>query len=258
MIEKIKEIDRPSFRLVRNGEHYNYHTKILNVVTPIFAKEYKMEDLRYTYEKLFRKEDEAFMRNRGFEETKEIQAADHKRDELFFFIKRFIENMKYNPDPHVKEAGKELDKALDPYRNAHRKSLQENTILMDSFIKEMEKKIYYDSLKKLDLIKPLQLLKEANESFLDLYKERSMKKEERNMKDKLKQLRPQVDQAFFEMVKFINAIYLVSYKITKEDQVTDELSEIIDKINIYSKEMLDGIEKRRAEVKKKPSKGVRN
>jgi hypothetical protein len=246
-MKKIKEITRPSFRLVRNLEHYNYHVNVLKTITPIIAKNYNMEDHRFAYEKLFRKEDEAFTRNRAFEETKDIQAADQKRDELFFFIKRFIENMKYNPDHQLKVAGLNLDEALEPYRNAHRKSFQENTVLIDSFIKDMEdNESCFKSLEYLDLIKPLELLKVANESFRSLYNERSMKRHQRNMKDKLKQLRPQVDQAFFEVVKFINAVYLVSCEITKEKQVIDELGGIIDKINEFTAEMLESIARRRA------------
>jgi glutamate synthase domain-containing protein 2 len=246
-MKKIKEITRPSFRLVRNSEHYNYHVNVLETITPIIAKNYNMEDHRFAYEKLFRKEDEAFTRNRAFEETKDIQAADQKRDELFFFIKRFIENMKYNPDPQLKAAGINLDEALEPYRNAHRKSFQENTVLIDSFIKEMEdSEKCFKSLEYLDLIKPLELLKVANESFRSLYHERSKKRHQRNMKDKLKQLRPQVDQAFFEVVKFVNAVYLVSCEITKEKQVIDELGGIIDRINGFTAEMMESIARRRA------------
>jgi glutamate synthase domain-containing protein 2 len=245
-MKKIKEITRPSFRLVRNSEHYNYHVNVLKTITPIIAKNYNMEDHRFAYEKLFRKEDEAFTRNRAFEETKDIQIADQKRDELFFFIKRFIENMKYNPDPQLKAAGINLDEALEPYRNAHRKSFQENTLLIDSFVKEMEEnEVRFKSLEHLDLIRPLELLKAANESFRTLYNERSKKRHQRNMKEKLKQLRPQVDQAFFEVVKFINAVYLVSCEITKEKQVMEELEDIIDKINAFTMEMLDSIAKRR-------------
>jgi hypothetical protein len=66
------------------------------------------------------------------------------------------------------------------------------------------------------------------------------------MKDKLKQLRPQVDQAFFEVVKFVNAVYLVSHEITKEKQIIDELGLVIDRINDYSVDMLGAIAKRRA------------
>jgi len=246
-MKKIKEISRPSFRLVRNSEHYNYHTNILKTITPIMAKNYNMEDHRLAYEKLFRKEDEAFTRNRAFEETKDIQAADQKRDELFFFIKRFIENMKYNPDPTLKSAGRNLDAALEPYRNAHRKSFQENTALIDAFVNEMEgNEICFKALEHLDLIRPLELLKEANESFHSLYNERSAKRHQRSMKDKLKQLRPQVDQAFFEVVKFVNAVYLVSHEITKEKQIIDELGMVIDRINDYSTDMLGTIAKRRA------------
>jgi hypothetical protein len=246
-VKKIKEITRPSFRLVRNSEHYSYHTSVLKAITPIMAKNYNMEDHRLAYEKLFKKEDEAFTRNRAFEETKDIQAADQKRDELFFFIKRFIENMRYNPDPVLKAAGRNLDEALEPYRNAHRKSFQENTVLIDSFVKELEdNESRFKALEHLDLIRPLELLKEANESFRTLFNERSAKRHQRSMKDKLKQLRPQVDQAFFEVVKFVNAVYLVSHEITKEKQVIDELGGIIDRINDHTTEMLENITKRRS------------
>jgi hypothetical protein len=246
-MKKIKEITRPSFRLVRNSEHYNYHSLVLKTITPIMAKSYNMEDHRLAYEKLFKKEDEAFMRNRAFEETKDIQAADQKRDELFFFIKRFIENMKYNPDPVLKNSGRALDEALEPYRNAHRKSFQENTVLIDSFVKEMEENnARFKALEHLDLVRPLELLKAANESFRTLFNERSAKRHQRSMKDKLKQLRPQVDQTFFEVVKFVNAVYLVSHEITKEKQVIDELGGVIDKVNDYTAEMLSTIAKRRA------------
>jgi hypothetical protein len=246
-MKKIKEIARPSFRLVRNSEHYNYHVNILNTITPVVAKNYNMEDHRLAYEKLFRKEDEAFTRNRAFDETKDIQAADQKRDELFFFIKRFIENMKYNPDPQLKTAGTHLDELLESYRNAHRKSFQENTMMIDAFVKEMEEsEVRFKALEHLDLIRPLELLKAANESFRLLYDERLTKRHQRNMKDKLKQLRPQVDQAFFEVVKFVNAVYLVSHEITKEQQVISELGAIIDSINTYTTDLLDSITLRRS------------
>jgi hypothetical protein len=246
-MKKIKEITRPSFRLVRNSEHYNYHVNVLKTITPFVAKNYNMEDQRFSYERIFRKEDEAFTRNRAFEETKDIQAADQKRDELFYFIKRFIENMNYNPDPVLKAAGRSLDEALEPYRNAHRKSFQENTVLIDSFVKELEEnEICFKALQHLDLMRPLELLKTANESFRMLYNERSQKRHQRSMKDKLKQLRPQVDQAFFEVVKFVNAVYLVSHEITKDKQVVEELGAIIDIINTYTVQMQDAIALRRS------------
>ncbi|MDR1880543.1 MAG: DUF6261 family protein [Tannerellaceae bacterium] len=235
--EKIKEINRPSFRLVRNAGHYAYHGSVLKAISPVIAKEYKMEDLRLAYERLFRKEEEAFMRHRSFEETKDIQAADQKRDELFCFIKRFIENMKYNPDPELKAGAEVLNRALALYRNAHRKSFEENTDMVDRFIAEIEKEEYAGALNRLDLQKSLSLLKEANTKFAALYHERLDKKRQRSSEEKMKQLRPLVDQAFFEVIKFINAIYLVSHEITKEEQVIDELGRIIDEINGCSEKL---------------------
>ncbi|MDR0428984.1 MAG: DUF6261 family protein [Tannerellaceae bacterium] len=246
-MEKMKEISRPSFRLVRDGEHYDYHSNVLSVVTPVIAKEYKMEEIRLVYERFFKREDEAFSRNRGFEETKEIQVANKKRDEFFLFIKRTIENMRFHPDPTIKAYWQQLYEGLDPYKNAHRTSYLENTALIFSFIEEMKKEEYRETLKNLDLLLVIDKLKEANNKCEQLYNERLNEKVKRSKEEKMRLIRPQVDKAFFELIKFINAIYLVSYQITKEEQVINEMSALIDKINVYTKEMQRTIVERRAE-----------
>lgn len=245
MIENVKEIKKPSFRLVRDSEHYTYHENVLKAISPIIAKEYKMESLRYQYEKLFDREENAFMRDRAFEETKEIQAADKKRDELFCFIKRTIELMKYNPDPTIKSHWGVLDAGIDPYRNAHRKSFLENTTMITLFLKEMKKEQYANALATLDLSKIFDLLEGANRKCEALYNERLNAKQKRNDEDKMRSVRPQVDKVFFEMIKFINAIYLVSHEITKEEQVLEEMGQIIDAINGHTKTMMKNIKERR-------------
>lgn len=246
-MENVKEIQKPSFRLVRDAEHYHYHENVLKAISPMLAKEYKMEDLRYTYEKLFKREESAFMRDRAFEETKDIQAADKKRDELFCFIKRTIDLMKYNPDPAIKANWGILDKGISQYRNAHRRSFLENTTMITLFIKEMKKEQYADALKTLDLLKVFDLLRDANNKCEVLYNERQSTKLKRNDEEKMRKIRPQVDKVFFEMVKFINAIYLVSHAITKEEQVLSEMGKIIDQVNSLTSKLMSAIKDRRSD-----------
>lgn len=247
-MENVKEIKKPSFRLVRDAEHYHYHDNVLKAITPITAKEYKMESLRYSYEKLFKREESAFMRDRAFEETKEIQAADKKRDELFCFIKRTIELMKYNPDASIKAYWSVLDEGMSPYKNAHRKSFVENTTMVTLFIEEMKKEQYGEALKSLDLVKVFDLLHDANAKCEDLYNERLSAKQKRNEEEKMRNIRPRVDKVFFDIIKFINAIYLVSHEITKEDQVLQEIGVIIDKVNVHTQKLMASIKERRLEV----------
>jgi hypothetical protein len=249
-MKKVKEINRPSFRLVRDGEHYEYHSKILDMISPIIAKEYQMEEQRLVYERLFKKEDDAYSRNRGFEETKDIQIANKKRDEFFVFIKRTIENMRFHPDATIKAYWQGLYEGLEPYKNAHRANAIENTVLVFSFIEEMNQEKYQEILKKLDLLLVIDKLKEANNKCNQLYGERLNEKQKRNKEDKMRKIRPLVDDAFFELIKFINAIYLVSFQISKEEQVIQEIGELINKINVCTKSMQDSIVKRRAEVKR--------
>jgi hypothetical protein len=249
-MNKVKEINRPSFRLVRDGEHYDYHSKILDIISPLLAKEYKMEEQRLIYERLFKKEDDAYSRNRGFEETKDIQIANKKRDEFFVFIKRTIENMRFHPDATIKAYWEGLYEGLEPYKNAHRANAIENTALVFSFIEEMNKEKYQDILKKLDLLLVIDKLKEANNKCSQLYGERLNEKQKRNKEDKMRRIRPLVDDAFFELIKFVNAIYLVSFQISKEEQVIQEIGELINNVNACTKSLQDSIVKRRQEVKR--------
>ncbi|MDR3142750.1 MAG: DUF6261 family protein [Tannerellaceae bacterium] len=249
-MNKVKEINRPSFRLVRDGEHYDYHSKILQIISPLLAKEYKMEEQRLVYERLFKKEDDAYSRNRGFEETKDIQIANKKRDEFFVFIKRTIENMRFHPDATIKAYWEELYEGLEPYKNAHRANAIEDTVLVFSFIEEMNQEKYQEILKKLDLLLVIDKLTEANNKCSQLYGERMNEKQKRNKEDKMRKIRPLVDDAFFELIKFINAIYLVSFQISKEEQVIQEIGELITQVNVCTKAMQDSIVKRRQKVKR--------
>jgi hypothetical protein len=247
MVKQIKEIIRPSFRLVRNLEHYDYHTSVLSIVSPLIAKTYSMEDQRWAYEKLFKKESESINRKRSFEETKDIQAAARKREEVFMFIKRFIENMTRNPDPAFKNAAVILDNAIEPYRNVTRKSFKDSSKLIEKFIRETENtEPLFNAISLLDLFRPVELLKASNDSFQSLYNERSAKKHQRSTTTKLKELRPEVDKAFFEVAKFINAVYLVSVAITNEKKITDELGAVIDKINARTSDLFNSIDLRRS------------
>ncbi len=247
-MRNIKEINKPSFRLFRDNEHYEYHNGILEIITPVLAKEYKLESMRFDYEKYFNKEENAYMRDRAFEETKEIQAADKKRDELFCFIKRTIELMKYNPDPDIKVHWNLLDQGLSPYRNAHRKSFLENTNLITEFIEEMMEDKYGKALETLDLQKIFVLLNDANNKCQDLYNERLNAKEKRNKEDKMRRIRPDVDREFFFLIKCLNSIYLVSEIITKEAPVLAEIGSVIDKINDLTSKYKYGIKERRGEI----------
>jgi hypothetical protein len=243
---KIKEIVRPSFRSVVNSEHHSYHANIFDILTFAIVEKYNMGNYFRVYELLFKKEKEAFTRTRYFEETKEIKISVTKRDEVFCFIRRIIESMSYNPDAELKNAAKILNNVLEPYRYANRKAYQENISQITAFINELEgNETLLKAIKLLNLIRPLEILKTANKSFKELHNERSSKRYLRLTQDTLRQLRPQVDNAFFEVIKFINAIYLVNHEITKEKTIADELGIVIDNINGFTADMMNTISKRK-------------
>jgi hypothetical protein len=86
------------------------------------------------YAARFATEDRAFIRNQAYKSTQTIADKDRERDDLFLYIKSFIESHLYCPIAAKKTAAQELDFALTPYREAHKRPYDGETAQIASFI----------------------------------------------------------------------------------------------------------------------------
>ena len=215
----------------RNAEHYQAHEDILAAITPEFATAQGLAKLRENYASLFAVEDNCYLRNRSFEDTPEINAADQKRDDIFLYISQIISANLYCPIEEYKQAAARLDFVLDPYRGASRLPLAQNTAAVSDFLKKIQEEAYAADVTKLALSTSIEALAEANAEFNQLYTARSEELLTRASSETMKTIRPKVDAAFKDLATAINSLYNVNALVTQDESKEESLGAVIDKVN---------------------------
>lgn len=227
----MKEILKANLNNARNAEHFQFHSDVLSVFTEALATAQQIKPLRDTYAALFAQEDTAFIQNQAYEATKEVEAKDRERDDLFLYVKQTIDSNMYCPVANKKEAAQKLAFALKPYRSANTKPFAENTAQITNFVGDMQSATYATYATTLGLTDAVAQLKIANDAFNAVYSGRSGEKLTRASNDNMKTIRPKVDDAYRAAVSAINALYQVNDLVTRTAATATALGGVIDGIN---------------------------
>lgn len=227
----MKEILKANLNNARNAEHYQFHSDVLSIVTVEVATAQKIEGLRSEYAALFDKENTAFIQNRAYESTKEVEAKDRVRDELFLYIKQTVDSNLYCPVATKKAAAEKLSFAMKPYRSANSKAFAENTAQVTNLVADFQSETYAEYVELLGLTDAVAQLQIANNEFNAIYMGRSGEKLVRASTENMKSIRPKVDTAYRSLASAINALYQVNSLITRSESTETELASLIDGIN---------------------------
>lgn len=227
----MKEILKANLNNARNAEHYQFHADVLSVFTEQMATEHKIENLRADYAALFQKENTVFIQNKAYEATKEIEAKDRERDELFLYVKQTIDSNLYCPVTSKKAAAQKLQFVLKPYRSANTKPFVENTAQVSNLVEDMQLPENAEYVTALGLAEAITQLKTVNDAFNASYMGRSGEKLTRASNEKMKSIRPKVDEAYRTLASAINALYQVNELVTRAPAVSQSLGQAIDSIN---------------------------
>lgn len=227
----MKEILKANLNNARNAEHYQFHSDVLSIVTVEVATAQKIESLRSEYAALFDKENTAFIQNRAYESTKEVEAKDRVRDELFLYIKQTIDSNLYCPVANKKAAAEKLAFVMKPYRSANSKAFAENTAQVTNMVADFQSETYAEYVELLGLTDAVVQLQTANNEFNAIYMGRSGEKLVRASTENMKSIRPKVDTAYRSLASAINALYQVNSLITRSESTEAELGSLIDGIN---------------------------
>jgi len=227
----MKEILKANLNNARNAEHYQFHSDVLSIVTAEVAAAQKIDSLRSDYVALFDKENTAFIQNRAYESTKEIEAKDRERDDLFLYIKQTIDSNLYCPVANKKAAAEKLAFAMKPYRSANSKAFAENTAQVTNLVLDFQSEAYAGYVELLGLKEAVAQLQTANEAFNAVYMGRSGEKLVRASSETMKSIRPKVDAAYRTLASAINALYQVNSLITRSEATETELGGVIDGVN---------------------------
>ena len=227
----MKEILKANLNNARNAEHYQFHSDVLSIVTVEVATAQKIEGLRSEYAALFDKENTAFIQNRAYESTKEVEAKDRVRDELFLYIKQTVDSNLYCPVANKKAAAEKLSFAMKPYRSANSKAFAENTAQVTNLVADFQSETYAEYVELLGLTDAVEQLKTANNEFNAIYMGRSGEKLVRASTENMKSIRPKVDTAYRSLASAINALYQVNSLVTRSESTEAELGSLIDGVN---------------------------
>ncbi len=215
----------------RNAEHYQFHSDMLGILTPAFCAARELTELRIDYQSLFDIENDCYLRNRNYQDTPEVEAADKKRDDLFIFCSQTISTGIYSPVTDYQTAAKRLYFLLKPYINAPRLSYTANTAAVADFVQKMKEEANAADIATLGLTDAIDALETANNRFNALYTGRSAELLSRATSDTMKSIRPRVDTAYQTTAEAINALYLVNELTTKNSSTRQELETVIDRMN---------------------------
>ena len=227
----MKEILKANLNNARNAEHYQFHSDVLSIVTVEVATAQKIEGLRSEYAALFDKENTAFIQNRAYESTKEVEAKDRVRDELFLYVKQTVDSNLYCPVAAKKAAAEKLSFAMKPYRSANSKAFAENTAQVTNLVADFQSETYAEYVELLGLTDAVEQLKTANNEFNAIYMGRSGEKLVRASTENMKSIRPKVDTAYRSLASAINALYQVNSLVTRSESTEAELGSLIDGVN---------------------------
>ncbi|NDW13563.1 hypothetical protein D0T50_11775 [Bacteroides sp. 214] len=230
-MKKINMDFRPGY--ARNAEHFQFQLDVLSAVTTTFATQQKISALRSQYAELVQTENAAYLRNRDYMETPEIEAADKQRDEIFRYIAQIIESNLKCPLEDKKAAAKRLNYYLKPYRNAPELTLAQETAAVTDFVDKMKTEAAPADLSKIGIAGDLDTLKAANDAFNALYTQRSEKVLTRATSETMKTIRPKVDEAYKQLAEAINALYMVNHLVTRSNSTEATIGTVIDDVNSY-------------------------
>ena len=242
-------VDIQPIDLVRfnNGAHYEF----MKVVNDRFATETALSTnaaAKKAMEALaaaLKDEDRCLAISQKSLITDDIKAADDKRDNIFRGLRKSIKGLTDAPVADVAQAAKELQQCLADYRIDPKMQLDRETGLLHNFIADLETK-YAAQVTKLGLTLFVAPLKEANAKVEQFIVGRTTA-QSAVIAGELRAARLGTDAAYHHLVKFVNALAMVS-GTTDYDALAKFLNE---HINRYKHEVLP----KKKKGDKKPSDG---
>ena len=235
------EIKSFDFVRINNGAHYEF----MKVVNDRFATETALSTNAATKKAIEALAAAVKEEDRCLVISQKSLITDDKRDNIFRGLRKSIKGLTDAPVADVAQAAKELQQCLADYRIDPAMQLDRETGLLHNFIADLETK-YAAQVMKLGLTLFVAPLKEANAKVEQFIVGRTTA-QSAIIAGELRQARLATDAAYRHLVKFVNALAMVS-GTGDYDALAKFLNEHIDR---YKHEVLP----KKKKGGKKPSDG---
>ena len=237
----------------RNAEHYQLYGTLLNTFNEDLATKFGVTSYRARFATSYGKENDAYLQNQAYEGTKGVEEASNKCNRLFRSLDLAVQSKQASENDAELAPAERVAFAMKPYKKAPGKPHAENIAMIKDMINLLESDKYSADMTTLGLSEKLTALKESLTAFEEAYLSRSGEKLARSTADKMKLVRPVVEQDFAALAEVVSAIYIVATAVEKDAEKSAELESVIDKMNAAINEFHIVLSRRGAGNNTKPT-----
>jgi len=211
---------------MNNGAHFQFVTNALAKAKANTLIAEKASAQVKALEAKLSAEDEALKISQKSLLTDEIESADRKRDEIFMAYRKVVKGSLGAPLDTLAEAAKVLNQSIKDYGIDPQMQLDKETGLLANLIADHQGKLA-EQVATLGLTAYTTAMKEANDKVNDLIMQRA---DERSLvvAGALKAARAETDTAYKDLVKRVNALWIVDYDAAY-DEFINYMNEEIDR-----------------------------
>lgn len=191
------------------GAHYSFNQSVVKRIKndSTLCGKPQLIPLIAKYEAAFLVEEEKFKISQKSEFTDSLNQLDDMRDSAYRGIKQIVGGYAKVPDADIQKAAKALDQLITDYRINVDVQRDQESGLLSNFIADLDGKCAAH-VQTLGMGKAVQVLKEANNQYIDV---REVRTEERMHKEKkaLETACAATDTAYRALIAMVNALALV-------------------------------------------------
>jgi hypothetical protein len=222
----MSKIVRFSYESARNEAHVSYHESVIGVFTVHTPDVLGVRAQYDIYTQDYAREVEALDIVRRSELTNEIEKQDRQRDDVYRGFVDTVKGATKHFDYNRRQAALFIDNAVESYGNIAHKAADQETAALDDLLRELLTDRYGGYITALNLGEWLEQLRNENERFKLLVKDRYMETSERPDVT-MKKTRKAVDVSFRALLNQIDAMVLVQGLATY-DKFIHEMNAIAD------------------------------
>jgi ribosomal protein L30/L7E len=208
----------------RNDEHSQYMLEIDGLVQKYTPEILGIADQYLPFKTALNKEGIALKVEQGSSNTLLIVNADDKRDRTHRGFELQVESYSYHWNTEMVEAARRIGRIVSQYGNLRMLAYNEESSAIGNLVQELRAEPYSTDLETLALTTWVDQLATDNENFKSVFNDRANEAAAR-ASGNVRAARAEVDPAYNEMVKRVNALVVVNGE--------EAYAEFIDKVNYY-------------------------
>lgn len=231
----MKQIQNLYLENLPKGAHYSFNQSVVKRIKndSVLCAKPQLIPLIAKYESAFLVEEEKFKLSQKSEFTDSLNLLDDMRDNAYRGIKQIVGGYAKVPDSEIQQAAKALNQLITDYRINVDVQRDQESGLLSNFIADLDGKCA-PHVQTLGMGKAVQVLKEANNQYIDVRESRT---EERMHKEKkaLETACAATDTAYRALIAMVNALAMVEGEADYADFI-DYMNSLI---NEYKTEVLN-------------------